>query len=38
MNRTDCISTEIIRRGGLSEALTNDEHFEKEGFTCLVNR
>jgi hypothetical protein len=38
MSRTECISMEIIRRGGRSEMLTNDEHFKKERFTCLPNR
>ena len=33
---TDCISMEAMRRGGLSEVLTNDEHFSQEGFTCLL--
>ena len=33
---TDCISMEVMRREGLSEVLTNDEHFTQEGFTCLL--
>ena len=33
---TDCISMESMRQDGLSEALTNDEHFTQEGFTCLL--
>jgi predicted nucleic acid-binding protein len=33
---TDCISMETLRREGLSEVLTNDEHFKQEGFTCLL--
>jgi hypothetical protein len=37
MSRTDCISMEVIRRGARSEMLTNDEHFNKEGFTYLPN-
>jgi len=32
---TDCISMETMRREGLSEALTNDRHFEQEGFRSL---
>lgn len=32
---TDCISMEIMRREGLQEALTNDRHFEQEGFRAL---
>ena len=35
---TDCISMEAMRREGLSEALTSDEHFTQEGFTCLLDR
>jgi len=33
---TDCISMEIMRREGLNEVLTNDEHFTQEGFSCLL--
>lgn len=29
---TDCISMETMRREGLTEVLTNDHHFEQEGF------
>lgn len=32
---TDCISMETMRREGLSEVLTNDRHFEQEGFRAL---
>jgi predicted nucleic acid-binding protein len=35
---TDCISMETMRRGGLREVLTNDEHFTQEGFTCLLKQ
>jgi len=35
---TDCIAMEAMRRQGLSEVLTNDEHFTQEGFTCLLER
>jgi predicted nucleic acid-binding protein len=35
---TDCISMEAMRRQGLNEALTNDEHSSQEGFTCLLER
>lgn len=31
----DCISMQTMRREGLSEALTNDRHFEQEGFRAL---
>ena len=29
---TDCISMTTMRREGLTEVLTNDRHFEQEGF------
>ncbi len=32
---TDCISMETMRTVGLTEALTNDRHFEQEGFRAL---
>jgi predicted nucleic acid-binding protein len=32
---TDCISMQTMRHKGLSEALTNDRHFEQEGFKAL---
>jgi predicted nucleic acid-binding protein len=32
---TDCISMLTMRREGLTEALTNDRHFEQEGFRAL---
>jgi len=32
---TDCISTQTMRRMGLTEALTNDRHFDQEGFRAL---
>ena len=31
---TDCISMNVMRRDGLIEVLTNDEHFAQEGFCC----
>jgi uncharacterized protein len=31
----DCISMRSMRREGLTEALTNDRHFEQEGFRAL---
>ena len=31
----DCISMEAMRREGIAEALTNDKHFEQEGFRAL---
>jgi predicted nucleic acid-binding protein len=32
---TDCISMQTMRRGRITEALTNDHHFEQEGFRAL---
>lgn len=32
---TDCISMETMRKEGLTDALTNDHHFEQEGFRAL---
>jgi predicted nucleic acid-binding protein len=31
----DCISMATMRREGITEALTNDRHFEQEGFRAL---
>ena len=33
---TDCISMQTMRREGLTEVLTNDRHFEQEGFRSLL--
>ena len=32
---TDCSSMQTTRKEGLSEVLTNDRHFEQEGFRAL---
>jgi uncharacterized protein len=32
---TDCISMQTMRRQGLKAALTNDRHFEQEGFRAI---
>ena len=32
---TDCISMQTMRNEGLTEVLTNDRHFEQEGFRAL---
>lgn len=32
---TDCISMATMRREGLTDVLTNDRHFEQEGFRAL---
>ena len=34
-SHVDCISMLTMRREGLVEALTNDRHFEQEGFRAL---
>jgi predicted nucleic acid-binding protein len=31
----DCVSMQTMRKEGLTEALTNDRHFEQEGFRAL---
>ncbi|HMF74061.1 MAG TPA: PIN domain-containing protein [Bryobacteraceae bacterium] len=31
----DCISMQTMRREGLTDVLTNDKHFEQEGFRAL---
>ena len=33
---TDCISFEIMREHGISDALTADKHFEQAGFHALL--
>lgn len=33
---TDCISFVVMRNLGITEALTHDRHFEREGFTALL--
>jgi uncharacterized protein len=32
----DCISMQVMRQRGLFEVLTNDHHFEQEGFVILL--
>jgi predicted nucleic acid-binding protein len=32
---TDCISMQTMRRHGIGDVLTNDRHFEQEGFRAL---
>jgi predicted nucleic acid-binding protein len=32
---TDCVSMQTMRKKGLTEVLTNDRHFEQEGFRAL---
>ncbi len=33
---TDCISFEVMRHEGITEALTGDHHFEQAGFVALL--
>jgi len=34
----DCISMQTMKRKGITEVLTNDRHFEQEGFRVLFDR
>ncbi len=35
---TDCISMEAMRREGIVQVLTNDRHFEQEGFRAVFRQ
>jgi predicted nucleic acid-binding protein len=35
---TDCISMSAMRARGINDALTNDHHFEQEGFGVLIRK
>lgn len=35
---TDCSSMNAMEAGGITEILTNDHHFEQEGFVILIKR
>lgn len=35
---TDCISMNVMETQGISEVLTNDHHFEQEGFVVLIKK
>ena len=32
----DCVSMNVMESEGVTEVLTNDRHFEQEGFTILM--
>lgn len=34
---TDCVSFVVMNDGGLTEALTSDEHFRQAGFNALLH-
>ncbi len=34
---TDCISMNVMKAESLGEVLTNDHHFDQEGFSILIN-
>ena len=35
---TDCISMDVMESEGIREVLTNDHHFQQEGFTVLIHK
>lgn len=35
---TDCISMNVLESEGIREVLTNDHHFQQEGFTVLIQK
>jgi uncharacterized protein len=35
---TDCVSMNAMRSEAITDALTNDRHFEQEGFTILMKK
>jgi predicted nucleic acid-binding protein len=35
---TDCISMNVMESDSIAEVLTNDHHFEQEGFTVLIKK
>ena len=35
---TDCISMVTMRRMRITEVLTNDHHFEQEGYVVLISK
>ena len=34
----DCVAMNVMEEKGITRALTNDRHFEQEGFTVLMSR
>jgi predicted nucleic acid-binding protein len=34
----DCISMNVMKNESLVEVLTNDRHFEQEGYTVLIKK
>jgi predicted nucleic acid-binding protein len=35
---TDCISMNVMKKEAITEILTNDNHFEQEGYVVLITR
>lgn len=35
---TDCISMNVLESVGIRKVLTNDHHFDQEGFTVLISK
>jgi predicted nucleic acid-binding protein len=35
---TDCISMNVIEKESITEVLTNDKHFEQEGYVVLIKQ
>ena len=35
---TDCISMNVLESEGIRQVLTNDRHFDQEGFTVLISK
>jgi predicted nucleic acid-binding protein len=35
---TDCISMNVMKSESIQESLTNDDHFEQEGFRVLIEK
>jgi predicted nucleic acid-binding protein len=37
-SHVDCVSFSLMTQDGITEALTNDHHFEQEGFVALMRQ